>query len=98
MSRTNWVYIMTNRRNGTLYVGSTSNLIARVHQHRNGSVEGFTKKYGLDRLVWVEEFLDMDSALSAEHRIKKWRRKWKLELIEKNNPDWRDLWEDISTL
>ncbi|PHR62864.1 MAG: GIY-YIG nuclease [Robiginitomaculum sp.] len=96
MSRTNWVYMMTNQRNGTLYVGSTSNLIARIDQHRNGTVEGFTKKYGLTRLVWAEECADMETALSAEHRIKKWRRKWKLDLIEKHNPEWDDLWETIS--
>jgi len=98
MSRTNWVYIVTNKRNGTLYIGSTSNLIARMDQHRNGLVEGFAKTYRLTRLVWVEECIDWDAALTTEHRIKKWRRKWKLSLIEKDNPQWDDLWEQVSKL
>lgn len=98
MSRPNWVYIMTNMRNGTLYTGSTSRLEYRVEQHRKGEGSSFTKKYGLTRLVWYEEYPDYDSAIADEHRIKKWRRRWKLELIEKRNPDWKDLWDDIAHL
>jgi len=96
MSRLNWVYIMTNERNGTLYLGSTSNLEARVQEHRAGTGSKFTKKYGLTRLVWYEEYPDYDSAINDEHRIKKWRREWKLKLIEERNPKWDDLWEEIA--
>ena len=96
MSRSNWVYIMTNKRNGTLYTGSTSNLEYRVQDHRNGKGSKFCKKHGLTRLVWYEEYGDYEMAIADEHRIKKWRRKWKLALIEKRNPDWKDLWEEIA--
>ncbi|PHR56417.1 MAG: hypothetical protein COA47_12965 [Robiginitomaculum sp.] len=98
MSQINWVYIMTNKRNGTLYVGSTSNLIARVHQHRNAMVEGFTKKYGLTHCVWFEDFPDIDAALAQERRMKRWRREWKINRIEQGNPEWVDLWPKISRL
>ena len=96
MSRPNWVYIMTNKRNGTLYTGSTSNLEYRVQDHRNGKGSKFCKKHGLTRLVWYEEYGDYEMAIADEHRIKKWRRKWKLALIEKRNPYWKDLWEEIA--
>lgn len=89
------VYLLASARNGTLYVGVTSNLIARVHQHRNGAVRGFTRDYGVRRLVWWEQHATIDSAITREKRIKKWNRAWKLNLIEAGNPDWRDLAEDF---
>ena len=92
--RTNWVYIMTNRRNGTLYTGSTSDIVSRVTDHRLGRVKGFTSKYNLTRLVWFEMAEDMDIALLRERRIKNWNRQWKIDMIEDINPDWRDLFED----
>ncbi|WP_293697896.1 MULTISPECIES: GIY-YIG nuclease family protein [unclassified Sphingopyxis] len=88
-------YILASRRNGTLYTGVTSNLIQRIHQHREGLVPGFTLKYGVKALVWFEQHSTMDAAIQREKRIKKWNRAWKLELIEKDNPDWRDLAEDL---
>ena len=89
------VYLLASRRNGTLYVGVTSNLIARIHQHREGLLPGFTREYGVKMLVWFEQHATMESAILREKRIKKWNRKWKLELIEKDNPGWRDLSEDL---
>lgn len=88
-------YILASRRNGTLYIGVTSNLIQRIHQHREGLVPGFTLEYGVKMLVWFEQHSTMDSAIQREKRIKKWNRAWKLELIEKDNLDWRDLAEDL---
>jgi putative endonuclease len=85
------VYIMASRWHGTLYVGVTSNLIKRVYEHKSGTVEGFTKKYGIHDLVWFESHATMDSAISREKAIKEWRRGWKIDLIEKDNPPWRDL-------
>jgi len=89
------VYLLASKRNGTLYVGVTSNLLARVHQHRIGAVRGFTREYGVKLLVWFEQHETMDLAIIREKRIKKWNRAWKLELIEAANPDWRDLAEDF---
>ncbi len=89
------VYIMTNMRNGTLYVGVSSDLPPRVQQHREGIIEGFTRKYGCKQLVWWEQHEQMHTALSREKELKKWRRAWKLALIEKANPTWRDLYEDF---
>ena len=90
-----FIYILASKRNGTLYVGVTSNLIRRVYEHKNNLVEGFTKKYSVHQLVYFEQTEDAASAIHREKQIKKWNRKWKLELIEKNNPDWKDLYEDI---
>ncbi|MDA8243541.1 MAG: GIY-YIG nuclease family protein [Elusimicrobia bacterium] len=90
------VYILANKRNGTLYVGVTSNLPKRVWEHRNNIVEGFTKRYAVHSLVWFEAHEDMTAAISREKRIKDWKRKWKLELIEKLNPHWRDLYEELN--
>ena len=90
------VYLLASKRNGTLYVGVTSNLLARVQQHRTGAVRGFTRDYGVKLLVWFEQHPTMHSAITREKRIKKWNRAWKLELIEAENPDWRDLAEDFS--
>ena len=89
------VYIMASRRNGTLYAGVTSDLIQRVHEHREGVVPGFTSKHGVKRLVWFEQHSTMDHAITREKRIKKWFRVWKLELIERDNLGWRDLAEDL---
>ena len=89
------VYLLASQRNGTLYVGVTSNLLARIQQHRQGLTRGFTRKYGVKLLVWFEQHPTMDSAILREKRIKKWNRAWKLELIEAGNPDWRDLAEDF---
>ena len=85
------VYIFASHRNGTIYTGVTSNLMARVWQHKNDLVEGFTKKYGVHTLVYYEVHEDMLAAISREKQIKKWKRAWKLALIEKQNPTWRDL-------
>ena len=89
------VYIMASKRNGTLYTGVTGDLPARVWQHKNNAAEGFTKKYSVHKLVYVEQHEDMPSAIKREKQIKKWHRQWKLELIERQNPTWRDLYEDI---
>jgi putative endonuclease len=89
------VYLLASRRNGTLYVGVTSNLVARIHQHRAGDVRGFTREYGVKLLVWFEQHATMESAILREKRIKKWNRRWKLELIEAGNAEWRDLAEDF---
>lgn len=89
------VYIMASKRNGTLYVGVTSNLMQRVAQHRSGLMKGFASDYGVKRLVWYEPGGSMETAILREKRLKKWNRKWKLELIEKENPEWRDLAIDL---
>ena len=89
------VYILASKPNGTLYVGVTSDLIQRIWQHKNNLVEGFTKRYGVHRLVWYEVHESMESAIQREKAIKKWNRAWKIELIEKNNPTWRDLYNEI---
>jgi putative endonuclease len=89
------VYVLASQRNGTLYIGVTSNLLARIHQHRIGGVRGFTREYGVKLLVWFEQHPTMHSTITREKRIKKWNRAWKLELIEAANPDWRDLAEDF---
>lgn len=89
------VYILASARNGTLYVGVTSNLVQRVWQHKNDQAEGFTKKYGVHLLVCYELHATMESAISREKLIKGWRRAWKLKLIETANPQWRDLYDEI---
>jgi len=89
-------YIMANRRNGTLYVGVTSNLIQRVWQHREGVADGFTSKYGVKLLVWFELHATMEQAIAREKALKKWNRAWKLELVETANPEWRDRWPEIT--
>jgi putative endonuclease len=89
------VYIMASQRNGTLYIGVTSDLPKRVWQHREGVIKGFTKEYGAKNLVWYEVHENAISAIAREKHIKKWNRMWKLSLIEKMNPEWRDLYRDI---
>jgi putative endonuclease len=91
-----WVYILTSQRNGTLHTGITNNLMRRVQEHRDELVPGFTKKYGIKLLVYFEVHHDINSAILREKRIKRWHRKWKLELIEKMNPQWCDLWPDLT--
>jgi putative endonuclease len=89
-----YVYILASRRNGTLYIGMTDNLVGRIWQHQQGVVPGFTKQYGVKMLVWYEQHETRESALQRERQMKKWNRKWKLELIETMNPAWRDLYDD----
>jgi putative endonuclease len=89
------VYLLASQRNGTLYIGVTSNLVKRLWEHRNNAVEGFTETYGVHRLVYFELHDSMVAAIQREKQLKKWNRAWKIELIEKSNPDWRDLWPDI---
>ncbi len=89
------VYILASKRNGTLYIGVTSNLPQRVWQHKNDLVEGFTKRYGVHMLVWLEAHETMESASTREKNLKRWKRDWKIELIEKDNPSWRDLYCEL---
>ena len=89
------VYMLASQRNGTLYTGVTSDLIARISLHRDGKVAGFTQKYGCKTLVWFEQHNYMHEAIKREKQVKRWLRKWKLELIEKDNPTWRDLYLDL---
>ena len=89
------VYLMASTRNGTLYTGVTSDLVQRVWQHREGAVEGFTRQYGVKKLVWYEQHESMESAIAREKAIKKWNRAWTLRLIEAFNPQWQDLWPAI---
>ncbi len=89
------VYILASGRNGTLYIGVTSNLVQRAWQHRDCLGEGFTRRYGVKHLVYYELHGDLEHAIAREKRLKKWNRLWKLRLIEERNPQWRDLWEEI---
>ena len=93
--KTPCVYIMANRRNGALYIGVTSNLNQRVGQHRNDLIAGHSRKHGTHILVWYEVHERMDSAILRERRLKKWRRAWKVALIEQENPEWRDLYATL---
>ena len=90
------VYILASKRNGTLYVGVTSNLVQRVWQHKNDLVAGFTERYGVHTLVWYESHETMESAIGREKAIKEWKRAWKLELIEQGNSAWRDLYGELA--
>ena len=92
-SKGGWVYIMSDRYRGTLYVGVTSNLTARIHQHRAGTGSDFCVGYGLARLVWAERGEDIATCIEQEKRLKRWRRAWKFDLIERNNPDWQDMFD-----
>ena len=89
------VYILASRRNGTLYIGITTNLAARIHAHREGRASKFTRKYKVTRLVYFELFEEITEAIAREKRLKKWKRAWKIHLIEQFNPDWRDVTGDI---
>ena len=89
------VYLLASKRNGTLYIGATSNLIRRVWEHKNNQVEGFTQRYSVHDLVWYELHSTMEAALIKEKRLKEWQRKWKLNFTERVNPEWRDLYDRI---
>lgn len=95
LTRSYAVYLLANRPRGTLYVGVTNDLLRRVSEHRAGAVNGFTKKYGVKTLVWYELTESIESAITREKQIKKWNRAWKIELIEKANPGWRDLYPEL---
>jgi putative endonuclease len=89
------IYILTNKRNGTLYIGITSDLIKRIYQHKNGCVDSFSKKYNTHILVYYEQYMDMYEAIAREKQLKKWNRSWKLQLIDEFNPHWVDLYDEI---
>jgi putative endonuclease len=91
-----FVYIMASRKNGTLYIGVANNLVRRIYEHKNDLTEGFTKKYGVHELVYFEMTTDIISAIAREKALKKWNRAWKIRLIEKDNPQWKDLYAEIS--
>jgi len=91
-----WVCILASRKHGTIYIGVTNDLIRRVYQHKNKLVKGFTKKYSVVRLVWFETYEDITAAIEREKELKKWRREWKINLIERDNPDWDDLYRAIT--
>lgn len=93
--RAYYVYILASKRNGTLYTGVTNDLIRRVRQHKDKMIDGFTKKYGVDKLVYFESTDDVTVAIRREKQIKKWYRKWKIELIESSNPEWKDLYDEL---
>ena len=90
-----YVYIMASKRYGTLYIGLTSNLSKRVYEHKNGLIEGFTKKYKVHQLVWYERHGTAESGIKRERNMKEWKRQWKIELIEQSNPNWYDLSEGV---
>lgn len=90
-----YLYILASKRNGTIYIGVTNNLVKRVYEHREGLIEGFSKKYKVKLLVYYEIHSDIKEAIKREKAMKKWLRKWKIELIEKHNPEWKDLYEGI---
>ncbi|MBA3035440.1 MAG: GIY-YIG nuclease family protein [Desulfobacterium sp.] len=96
MNRQPTVYILASKRNGTLYIGVTSDLVKRVWEHKNNKVAGFTKHYNVHQLVWYELHESMESAILREKRLKDWKRIWKLNLIEGTNPDWHDLYDTIA--
>ncbi len=96
MSHGGYVYIMTNRPNGILYVGITNDLIRRVFEHRSGLIKGFTQRYGLKRLVYFEAFDEIQTAIQREHNIKHWPRTWKIRIILAENPDWNDLYDTLA--
>ena len=95
MSKQYYVYILASKKNGTLYIGVTSNLVKRLWEHKNKLVDGFTRKYGVTTLVYFEQYSDPLNAVRREKRLKKYKRKWKLELIEKHNPEWKDLYYEL---
>lgn len=95
MEKTSYVYMLASERYGSLYIGVTSNLIGRVREHREGVADGFTKKHGIKLLVWFEIHSDIIAAITREKQLKKWRRSWKIALIQQGNPGWRDLYQDV---
>ncbi|MBI2727574.1 MAG: GIY-YIG nuclease family protein [Polaromonas sp.] len=90
-----FVYLLASGKNGTLYVGVTSNLVRRVYEHKNGLTEGFTSRYAVQSLVWFESTSSIEAAIDREKQIKNWKREWKIALIEENNPGWDDLYESL---
>ena len=90
-----YLYILASIKNGTLYIGVTNNLLRRISEHKNDSVDGFTKKYKIHKLVYYEEINDIKVAIQREKQVKKWESQWKINLIEKNNPEWKDLYYDL---
>jgi putative endonuclease len=90
-----YVYLLASRRHGTLYLGVTNDLVRRVHEHKTKAVPGFTTRYAVDRLVWFETYADPTNAIAREKELKKWRRDWKIRLIEQQNPEWRDLYPAV---
>jgi putative endonuclease len=95
MSRGGYVYILASKQNGTLYIGVTSNLSERINQHKDHAVQGFTDKYSVGKLVWYENHSTIEEAIQREKQLKNWQRAWKLELIERDNPQWNDLSADL---
>jgi putative endonuclease len=95
MDKSGYVYIMASKRNGTLYLGVTSDLPKRAYEHREGLIAGFTRKYGCKLLVWYQAFEDLDAARHRELQMKEWRRAWKIRAVEELNPDWMDLYESL---
>ena len=93
-----YVYIITNKPNGTLYIGQTDDLVKRMWAHKNKTRDGFAKRYNLTQLVWVENFETRQDAFATERRMKKWNRDWKIKTIEERNPDWKDLTESLSII
>ena len=91
-----YVYILASRKHGTLYIGITRDLVRRVYEHKNKVIKGFTSRYGVDRLVWFECYDDPTNAIAREKELKKWRREWKINLIERTNPEWTDLYPSIT--
>ena len=90
-----YIYMLASHRNGTLYIGMTNDLLRRVREHKSGLIEGFTKKYGVHMLVWYEAAESASSAIQREKQLKRWRRAWKLRIIEEGNPEWRDLFDEL---
>jgi putative endonuclease len=91
-----YVYILASKKNGTLYIGVTNNLLKRVHEHKNNLIGGFTRKYRVHNLVYYEAYRDIHDAIAREKRMKKWERQWKINLIERSNPLWKDLYPDLA--
>jgi len=91
-----YVYMLASKRNGTVYLGMTDDLVKRVWQHRTNLIPGFTQRYGVKMLVWYEQHESRESAFLRERQMKKWSRAWKLDVIEKANPSWRDLWDELA--
>ena len=91
-----WVYILASKKNGTLYIGVTSNIHERIYAHKQKTIPGFTKKYNVDRLVYYTYFDRIEDAIAEEKRLKNWKRSWKTDLIEEMNPDWRDLYNELN--
>ncbi len=95
MMDTYYVYMIANNHNTVLYIGVTNNLIRRVYEHKNGLIDGFTKKYNCHKLVWFQQTNDVDSAITKEKRMKKWKREYKENVIREMNPDWKDLYDEL---